>query len=94
MTAGPASPEVLIIVDEVQIRRLLRVTLEAAGYRVRDAANGALGLNEAAVARPDAVILDLSLPDLSGLAVLRQVQALEAELEAEVIHRSRRAVAA
>jgi len=74
MTAGPASPEVLIIDDEVQIRRLLRVTLEAAGYRVRDAANGALGLNEAAVARPDAVILDLSLPDLSGLAVLRRLR--------------------
>jgi len=60
--------------DEVQIRRLLRLTLEAAGYRVREAENGALGLNEAAVARPDAVILDLSLPDLSGLDVLRRLR--------------------
>ncbi len=74
MTAGGANPEVLLIDDEVQIRRLLRLTLEAAGYRVREAENGALGLNEAAVARPDAVILDLSLPDLSGLDVLRRLR--------------------
>ena len=70
MTAGGAKPEILIIDDEVQIRRLLRLTLEAAGYRVREAATGSLGLNEAAVARPAAVILDLSLPDLGGLEVL------------------------
>jgi len=74
MTAGGANPEILLIDDEVQIRRLLRLTLEAAGYRVREAENGALGLNEAAVARPDAVILDLSLPDLSGLDVLRRLR--------------------
>ncbi|MEO6876779.1 MAG: response regulator [Opitutaceae bacterium] len=74
MTAGAARPEILIIDDEVQIRRLLRLTLEAADYRVREAANGSLGLNEAAVTRPDAVILDLSLPDLSGLEVLRRLR--------------------
>jgi len=45
MTAGGANPEILLIDDEVQIRRLLRLTLEAAGYRVREAENGALGLN-------------------------------------------------
>jgi two-component system KDP operon response regulator KdpE len=74
MTAGSARPEILIIDDEVQIRRLLRLTLESAGYRVREAATGSLGLNEAAVARPDAVILDLSLPDLGGLDVLRRLR--------------------
>ena len=37
MTAAPFQPEVLVIDDEVQIRRLLRVTLEGAGYRVREA---------------------------------------------------------
>ncbi len=72
MTAGGTQPEILIIDDEVQIRRLLRLTLEAAGYRVREAETGALGLNEAAVRRPDAVVLDLSLPDQNGLAVLRR----------------------
>ena len=74
MTAGGAQPEILIIDDEIQIRRLLRITLEAAGYRVREAETGALGLNEAAVRRPDAVILDLSLPDQSGLEVLRRLR--------------------
>lgn len=72
MTA--ASPDILVIDDEVQIRRLLRLTLESAGYRVREAENAALGLNEAAVRRPDAVVLDLSLPDLGGLDVLRRLR--------------------
>src|SRR5471030_1280593 len=74
MTAATAKPDLLIIDDEVQIRRLLRVTLEAAGYRVREAETGALGLNEAAVQHPDAVILDLGLPDLPGLDVLRRLR--------------------
>jgi two-component system, OmpR family, KDP operon response regulator KdpE len=68
------APEILIIDDELQIRRLLRVTLEGAGYRVREAATGVLGLNEAAVQRPDAVILDLGLPDADGLDVLRRLR--------------------
>jgi two-component system, OmpR family, KDP operon response regulator KdpE len=68
------APEILIIDDELQIRRLLRVTLEGAGYRVREAPTGALGLNEAAVQRPDAVILDLGLPDADGLDVLRRLR--------------------
>ena len=74
MTPGPAKPEILVIDDEVQIRRLLRITLEAGGYRVREAENASLGLNEAAVQRPDAIILDLSLPDMSGLDVLRRLR--------------------
>jgi two-component system, OmpR family, KDP operon response regulator KdpE len=68
------APEILIIDDELQIRRLLRVTLEGAGYRVREASTGALGLNEAAIQRPDAVILDLGLPDADGLDVLRRLR--------------------
>jgi two-component system, OmpR family, KDP operon response regulator KdpE len=74
MTAGTPKPDILVIDDEVQIRRLLRITLEAASYRVREAETAALGLNEAAVQRPDAVILDLSLPDMSGLDVLRRLR--------------------
>lgn len=65
---------VLVIDDEVQIRRLLRITLEADGYKVIDAANGQDGLVEAATRRPDIVILDLSLPDLSGVAVLKRLR--------------------
>ena len=74
MTPDPAKQEILVIDDEVQIRRLLRITLEAGGYRVREAENASLGLNEAAVQRPDAIILDLSLPDMSGLDVLRRLR--------------------
>ncbi len=74
MTAPATKLNILIVDDEVQIRRLLRLTLETAGYHVREAENGSLGLNEAAVQRPDAVILDLSLPDLSGIEVLRRLR--------------------
>jgi two-component system KDP operon response regulator KdpE len=74
MTAVAPKPDILVIDDEIQIRRLLRVTLEAAGHRVREAESATLGLNEAAVLRPDAVILDLSLPDMSGLEVLRRLR--------------------
>ena len=66
--------QILVIDDEVQIRRLLRITLESAGYTVREAETGLLGLEEIARAAPDAVILDLGLPDLSGLEVLRRLR--------------------
>lgn len=64
----------LIIDDEPQIRRLLRVVLEAEGYRVREAAAGQEGLVEAASHPPDAIILDLGLPDLPGVEVLRRLR--------------------
>jgi two-component system KDP operon response regulator KdpE len=65
---------VLIIDDEVQIRRLLRVTLEANGYRVLEAANGPDGLAEAAQRNPGVIILDLGLPGMDGLAVLQRLR--------------------
>lgn len=64
----------LIIDDEPQIRRLLRVTLEANGYRVLDAATGSDGLAEVAQRKPDVVLLDLGLPDVGGLTVLKRVR--------------------
>jgi two-component system KDP operon response regulator KdpE len=67
-------PAVLVIDDEVQIRRLLRVTLEASGYRVWEAATGGDGIVEAAQRKPDAVVLDLGLPDLDGLTVLKRLR--------------------
>jgi two-component system KDP operon response regulator KdpE len=70
----PHPPIVLIIDDEVQIRRLLRVTLEGNGYRVFEAATGQEGLVEAAQRRPDAVVLDLGLPDMGGVAVLQRLR--------------------
>ena len=67
-------PVALVIDDEVQIRRLLRITLEANGYRVIEAAGGQAGLTQAATCRPDVVILDLGLPDLDGVAVLKRLR--------------------
>ena len=65
---------VLIVDDEVQIRRLLRVTLEANGYRVLEAATGPDGLAEAAQRNPDVIILDLGLPGMDGLTVLKRLR--------------------
>ncbi len=65
---------VLVIDDEPPIRRLLRLTLEPQGYRVFEADNGQLGLQEAAARRPDVIVLDLGLPDMDGLAVLKRLR--------------------
>lgn len=64
----------LIIDDEVQIRRLLRVVLEAENYQVHEAKTGQEGLTEAAIRRPDIILLDLGLPDMEGLAVLKRLR--------------------
>ena len=68
------NPTVLIIDDEPPIRRLLRAALEPHAYRVCEAEGGRLGLQEAVSCRPDLVILDLGLPDMDGLAVLRRLR--------------------
>jgi two-component system KDP operon response regulator KdpE len=65
---------VLIIDDESQIRKLLHITLSGAGYRVLEADTGNLGLNQAATGRPDVIILDLGLPDLDGVDVVRRLR--------------------
>jgi len=67
-------PLVLIVDDEPQIRRLLTVTLEANGYRVLPATTGQEGVVLAAQHRPDLVVLDLGLPDLSGREILRRLR--------------------
>jgi two-component system KDP operon response regulator KdpE len=61
---------VLVIDDEVQIRRLLRVTLEKQGYTVHEAATGEQGLQMVLGKKPDVVLLDLGLPDKEGSEVL------------------------
>jgi two-component system KDP operon response regulator KdpE len=72
--SAPHLPVVLIIDDEIQIRRLLRVALEGNGYRVFEAASGQEGLLEAAQRHPDIVVLDLGLPDMDGQAVLQRLR--------------------
>jgi two-component system KDP operon response regulator KdpE len=64
----------LIIDDEPQIRRLVRMLLESHGFDVREAEDGPVGLKEAAVHRPDVVLLDLGLPGMAGLDVLKRLR--------------------
>ena len=75
MTETESHPAVVLVIDdETQIRRLLRVALEAGGYRVFEAATGQAGLVEAAQRRPDIIVLDLGLPDMDGASVLKRLR--------------------
>ena len=65
---------ILIIEDEPAIRRLLRTTLNAQGYQVGEAATGAEGLAAIASQAPDLVMLDLGLPDIDGLEIIRRLR--------------------
>lgn len=65
---------VLIIEDEPEIRRFLRTTLPAHGFRLYEAAMGKDGLTEAQARNPDLILLDLGLPDLEGGEVIRQIR--------------------
>lgn len=65
---------VMVIEDEKEIRDLLRYNLEKAGYRVATAGDGEEGLRQLFAARPDALVLDLMLPGMNGLEILREVR--------------------
>ena len=69
-----SGPRVLVIDDEPQIRRFLRISLEASGYEVHEVATGLEGISRAAQLRPDLIILDMGLPDIDGLEVLRRLR--------------------
>ena len=67
-------PVVVLIEDEPQIRRFLRATLTGQGYRLFEAATGADGLVEVGSRQPDVVIVDLGLPDIDGIDVIRRLR--------------------
>jgi two-component system KDP operon response regulator KdpE len=63
---------ILVIDDEPQIRKFLRISLASQGYKVLEAGTGNDGLTQAALNKPDLLVLDLGLPDMDGQDVLSQ----------------------
>ncbi len=72
MKQAPAT--ILLIEDELQMRRFLRITLESEKYGVLEAETAADGLAQAAIRNPDLVLLDLGLPDFDGLEVITKLR--------------------
>jgi two-component system KDP operon response regulator KdpE len=75
-TRNPGTPRALIVVveDDQAIRHFLKTGLWAHGYEVLEADSGTLGLNLASARSPDLVILDLGLPDIDGVDVIKQLR--------------------
>jgi two-component system KDP operon response regulator KdpE len=65
---------ILLIEDEPQMRRFLRITLQIQGYRLIESATARDGLMQATTRNPDVVLLDLGLPDLDGLEVTKRLR--------------------
>jgi two-component system, OmpR family, KDP operon response regulator KdpE len=72
MSTNP--PRILVIEDEAPIRRFLRVSIAGQGYSLVEADTGQKGVRLAAAQPPDLVVLDLGLPDLDGMEVIRQIR--------------------
>jgi two-component system KDP operon response regulator KdpE len=67
-------PTVLVIEDEPEIRAFLRTALQAEGYRLAEADSGGRGAIEAELQKPDLAIVDLGLPDIDGVEVIRRIR--------------------
>ena len=68
------NPTVLVVDADRPIRRLLRVVLEPHHYKVYEAENGQTGMKEAVARQPDVIILELALPDINGLSLLKRLR--------------------
>jgi two-component system, OmpR family, KDP operon response regulator KdpE len=73
MTGADMTP-VLVIEDEPSIRRLLRTALTANGFHVLESANGQAAFAEIAAGKPELILLDLGLPDMDGLDIIRRLR--------------------
>jgi two-component system, OmpR family, KDP operon response regulator KdpE len=68
------SENILVIDDETQIRRLLKISLENSGYKIFEAENAKTGLQEIINCRPSLILLDLGLPDEDGLSLIKKIR--------------------
>ena len=85
MVPGGARPVILVVEDEVPLLTLLRYNLEKQGFRVEEASDGEEALLRVAETRPDLVLLDWMLPQLSGLEVCRQLRRRPATRDLPII---------
>ena len=69
-----SQPTILIVDDEPPIRRFLRASLAAQDYRVVEAETGAAALQQLGVEKPDLIVLDLGLPDIDGIELIRRIR--------------------
>ena len=76
---------VLIVDDEPAIVQLVRVTLESSRVRVLEASDGATAIDRAIRLRPDLILLDVDLPDVSGLDVCRRLKREEAMAQTKIV---------
>ncbi|HET7338612.1 MAG TPA: response regulator [Candidatus Dormibacteraeota bacterium] len=83
MTGNSAT--VLIVDDEAMVRDLYRVALEHAGYQVVEAPDGQAGLEVAATAKPAMILLDVRMPRLNGIEMLRKLKESDATREVPVV---------
>jgi len=89
---GAGLPRVLLVEDNEAIRNAFSILLGECGYQVLQAASGAEALESAATARPHLILLDLGLPDMSGLDVARALRAREESRETPIIALTGRAL--
>ena len=75
MTRTDGRPSILAVDDEPSVLEALSATLEARGYRLRTAPNGAMALDAITAERPDVVLLDLAMPGINGVEVCRRLRA-------------------
>lgn len=76
--ADRAKPRILIVEDDVDLRKILRLQLTSSGYEVIEASDGAAGFVRVQQDEPDCVILDLMMPVLDGFGFLKRVRCISA----------------